>query len=140
MRRLQYFYRNARLAGASFDYHGQPLAILKGRIVAAMLFAGYYVAGYLNPIYGLVAAGVLALAVPFLISRSLRFRLYNSSYRGLRFEFLGSTKSAYWVFLALPVLSVFTFFLLIPFVQQRIKSISTVRRPTGRPRLRSARP
>ena len=29
VRRLEYFYRNTRVAGASFDYHGRPLAILK---------------------------------------------------------------------------------------------------------------
>ena len=121
VRRMEYFYRNTRLAGACFDYHGRPIAILKGRVVAAILFTGYYIAGYINPWYGLAAAGVLGLAIPYFISRSLRFRLYNSSYRGLRFEFLGSTKSAYWVFLALPVLSVFTLLMLVPFVQHRIK-------------------
>ena len=34
VRRLQYFYRHTRLAGAGFDYHGDPIAILKGRIIA----------------------------------------------------------------------------------------------------------
>ena len=29
VRRLQYFYRHTRLAGAGFDYHGDPIAILK---------------------------------------------------------------------------------------------------------------
>ena len=38
VRRLQFFYRHTRLDGASFDFHGQPLAILKGRIVALGLF------------------------------------------------------------------------------------------------------
>ena len=36
VRRLEYFYRHTRVAGASFDYHGRPLAILKGRIVAVL--------------------------------------------------------------------------------------------------------
>ena len=30
-RRLQYFYRNTHLAGASFDFRGDPKAILRGR-------------------------------------------------------------------------------------------------------------
>ncbi|MES2935280.1 MAG: DUF898 family protein, partial [Pseudomonadota bacterium] len=34
VRRLQYFYRNTRVADASFDYHGNPKAILKGRLLA----------------------------------------------------------------------------------------------------------
>jgi uncharacterized membrane protein YjgN (DUF898 family) len=134
VRRMEYFYRNTRLAGACFDYHGKPIAILKGRIVAAVLFAVYYISGYLNPFYGLGAAVVLGLALPYLISRALRFRFYNSSYRGLRFEFLGSTKSAYWTFLALPVLSVFTLFLLLPFVQQRIKRYTHAQAAYGQTR------
>ena len=48
VRRLQYFYRHTRLAGAGFDYHGNPIAILKGRIVGLVLFGLYSVAGYLN--------------------------------------------------------------------------------------------
>ena len=45
VRRLEYLYRNTRVAGASFDYHGRPLAILKGRIIAVLLFGGYTAAG-----------------------------------------------------------------------------------------------
>ena len=36
VRRLQYFYRNTRLDGASFEYHGTPIAILKGRVNASL--------------------------------------------------------------------------------------------------------
>lgn len=121
VRRLHYFYRNTRLAGAEFDYHANPVAILKGRIVAAILFAGYSAAGAVSPLFGLAAAGVVALVLPWLLARSLRFRLFNSSYRGLRFQFHGKTSSSYWVFLVLPVLSVFTLFTLVPFVHHRMK-------------------
>ena len=37
VRRLRYFYDNTSVAGASFDYHGNPVAILKGRILAVVL-------------------------------------------------------------------------------------------------------
>ena len=37
VRRLQYFHRHTRLAGAGFDYHGRPIAILKGRIVGLIV-------------------------------------------------------------------------------------------------------
>ena len=121
VRRLHYFYRNTRVAGAAFDYHGQPGAILKGRIVGAVLFAAYSTAGAVSPLFGLGAAALIGLALPWLLVRSLRFRLYNSSYRGLRFGFHGRTSTAYWVFLCLPILSVFTLFLLVPFVHQRLK-------------------
>lgn len=121
VRRLQYFHRHTRLAGAAFDYHGEPLAILKGRIVAVFLLVIYTLAGQAGPVFGLGAFGVIALVLPWLLTRSLRFRLYNTSYRGLRFDFRGSTAEAYWVFLALPMLSFFTLFLLAPFCHHRIK-------------------
>ena len=121
MRRLQYFYRHTRVAGASFDYHGKPIAILKGRIIASGLLACYYVAGTISPTFRIVALGLVALVLPWLLARSFRFRFHNSSYRGIRFAFSGSTRSAYWVFLGLPALSMFTLFTLVPFWHQRMK-------------------
>ena len=109
------------MAGASFDYHGRPLAILKGRIVATLLFGGYYAAALISPMMGLAAAGVLAAIMPWLLNRSLMFRLHNSSYRGLRFRFHGSTGQAYWVMLGLPVLAVLSLFTLTPLWHQRFK-------------------
>jgi uncharacterized membrane protein YjgN (DUF898 family) len=50
VRRLQYFHRHTRLAGAPFDYHGSPIAILEGRIVAVNLLLIYTLAGQLGPV------------------------------------------------------------------------------------------
>jgi uncharacterized membrane protein YjgN (DUF898 family) len=121
VRRLQYFYRNTRLSGASFDYHGEPLAILKGRIVGAVLFGFYSFAGFVSPLFAVAVAALIATVMPWMISRSLRFRLHNSSYRGLRFRFSGSTRSAYWIFLGLPVLTLLSLFTAAPFWHQRLK-------------------
>ena len=121
VRRLEYFYRYTRLAGASFDYHGKPLAILKGRILGAMLFGGYYAAGLASPEAGVAAFIALLLVLPFFIVRALRFRLYNSSYRGLRFRFAGGTGESYRVFLGLGLASLLTLFTLVPFWVHRQK-------------------
>lgn len=121
VRRLQYFYRNTRLAGASFDYHGQPKAILKGRIVAFGLFSVYNMAFQFNQILGLVIGLALSLVMPWLLMRSLRFKLYNSSYRGLRFDFAGSARGAYDAFLKYPIMAGLTAYLLAPLAHQRIK-------------------
>ena len=134
VRRLEYFYRNTRVAGASFDYHGRPLAILKGRIVAVLLFGGYSVAGAISPVAGLLAFVVLAGVMPFLINRSLRFRLYNSSYRGIRFQFHGTTGQAYWVFLALPILSVSTLMAFGPLWHHQLKEYQHTNAAYGRTR------
>lgn len=121
VRRMQYFYRNTRLAGASFDYHGRPLAILKGRLIALALLLVYNLAGTANPFLGLAVGAVIACLLPRLLLKSLQFRLHNSSYRGLRFRFNGSLRESYKVFLLLPLAALFTLYLLAPFCHQRIK-------------------
>ena len=121
VRRLQYFYRNTQLAGASFDYHGDPLAIFKGRLIAVGLLLLYNLAGAFSPPLGIVVALVLLAFLPRLLLRSLQFRLHNSSYRGLRFRFTGKLKESYLVFLWLPLATLLTFYLLAPFCHQRIK-------------------
>ncbi|WP_319243034.1 YjgN family protein [uncultured Propionivibrio sp.] len=121
VRRLQYFYRNTQLAGASFNYHGNPRAILKGRLIAVAMLVAYQVAGGIHPGLGLLVAVALALVLPRLLLRSLQFRLANSSYRGLRFHFDARLKDAYRVFLGWPLLAFVTIYLLAPFCHQRLK-------------------
>ena len=121
VRRLQFFYRHTRLAGAGFDYHGDPIAILKGRLIALVLFGLYSSMGYVGTWMTLVILVIFAVLLPWLLGRSLRFRLHNSSYRGLRFRFHGTTKQAYWIFLAMPLLMVVTLFLLGPLWHHRLK-------------------
>jgi uncharacterized membrane protein YjgN (DUF898 family) len=121
VRRLQYFYRNTHLADASFDYHGTPIAILKGRLIAFGLVVLYNVTLEFNPVLGLAIGLLLALVMPWLLMRSLQFKLYNSSYRGLRFGFAGNSRGAYRAFLLYPILAAFTLYLLAPLAHQRIK-------------------
>ena len=120
VRRTQYFYRHTSVAGASFDYHGNPVAILKGRIIALTLFVGYSVASNLNPIAGLAVFAVLMAVMPWLLVRSYRFKLHNASYRGLRFSFHGSTGDAYVYFLLLPLASYVSLGFLWPLAHQQI--------------------
>jgi uncharacterized membrane protein YjgN (DUF898 family) len=121
VRSLQYLYRNTHLDNASFEYHGVPIAILKGRIIAVVLLAIYTIAGSINPKAGLAIGLIIGLLMPWLIVRSLRFKLHNSSYRGLRFAFVGDDRSAYRVFLMWPILAALTLYLLAPFTHWRIK-------------------
>ncbi len=121
VRTLQYFYRNTRLGGASFDYHGSPTAILKGRAIIFVLALAFNLSGRVSPVLTLLLLAAIGLVFPWLLVRSLRFRMANSSYRGLRFAFTGKDAEAYKVFLLWPVLTAFTFYLLAPFAHQRFK-------------------
>ncbi|OJX05328.1 MAG: hypothetical protein BGO72_14000 [Burkholderiales bacterium 70-64] len=121
VRRLQYFHRHTALAGTAFDYHGKPIAILKGRVIAVLLLAAYEIAMRLSVAAGLVVGALLAAALPLLLMRSLRFRAHNTSWRGLRFAFDGQRGGAYRVFLLWPALSAVTLGLLAPLWHQRMK-------------------
>jgi uncharacterized membrane protein YjgN (DUF898 family) len=83
VRKLKYFARNTRLADASFDYHGDPIAIFKGQLLVLALF---FVANLHPGLLGVSTAIGLAL-LPWVLQRSIGFRLRNTSYRNIRFGF-----------------------------------------------------
>lgn len=95
VRRMQYFYRNTHLAGAAFNFHGRPGVILRGRLVAAAIALAYHYAFGFSVTIGLAVIAAILLALPYLMMNALRFRLRNTSYRGLRFGFSGSALRAY---------------------------------------------
>lgn len=98
VRKLKYFYSNTQVAGHALDFHGQPKQMLRGFLLMAAFFLTYSLAGQASPVAGGIFGLVLAAAWPALLRASLRFRLANTSWRGLRFEFKGSLKDAYLVF------------------------------------------
>jgi len=95
VRRLQYFDRNTQLNGVAFNFHGNPMAIFKGRLVALVLFVAYHYAFGFSKAFGVTVITVLFLTLPWMLRSALQFRLRNTSYRGVRFYFGGSLKEAY---------------------------------------------
>ena len=99
VRRLRYFYANTSLTGSTFDFHGAPAAILRGRIIALVILIGYTQAPKISlTLYGVVAVFILTI-FPWLYWRSLRFRMGNTSFRGARFNFTGDLGTAYQILL-----------------------------------------
>ncbi|RCS57361.1 YjgN family protein [Parvibium lacunae] len=125
VRRLQYLYRNTQLNGSPFDYHGDPMAILKGRAIVVGLVILNNVLGGLHPLLAAFAGIALGLALPWLMIRSLHFRLRNTSYRSLRFGFYGTYKEAIRLFWTWPILLVITLFTTLPLWLQRLKTFQT---------------
>ncbi|OQX06177.1 MAG: hypothetical protein BWK76_26555 [Desulfobulbaceae bacterium A2] len=110
VRREQYFHRNTLLAGSGFDYHGNPVAILKGRLIAWLLFAAVAVSQQFSPIlYGVLLLCLVPVA-PWLILRSLKFRAANTSYRGLRFHHRGTYRQSLGAFVGHGLLVLLTGF------------------------------
>jgi uncharacterized membrane protein YjgN (DUF898 family) len=122
VRRLQYFYRHTELAGSTFDFHGSPKSILIGRILALIMLIAYNYSVRMHSLYTLVIVAGIGVVMPWLLRSSLRFRLYNTSWRGTRFHFRGAVASAYRVFLLNGFLTLITMYCLAPFMHQRVKA------------------
>lgn len=99
VRKLRYFYGNTHVAGHALDFHGDPKRMLRGFLLMAALFLAYNMALKVSPVAGGIAAVIFMAVWPALLRASMQFRLANTSWRGLRFQFTGSMKDAYMVFL-----------------------------------------
>ena len=97
VRRKKYFYRNTTLDGHNFDYHANPVAILKGRLIAVPVLGLYIGAGYVSLTAQIVIMALIGLALPWLIVRSQIFNRRNTTYRNVRFDFAPRFREAYWV-------------------------------------------
>jgi len=95
VRKAQYFRANTELAGHVFGYHGNPKAILRGRILALVLFSLYSWGFAFSRASGLVTMAVLTVVGPWLFMRGQQFALANTSFLGLRFGFRAEPLVAY---------------------------------------------
>lgn len=121
VRNTQYFYGNARVNNAAFQYLASPIVILKGRLIAFAVFALYILLASFYPIFEAVFILLLAGLMPFVVVRSMRFRMRNTAYRNIRFNFTGSYGEAAVIFLILPIIVPLTLGLMYPYWQFRAK-------------------
>jgi len=122
VRTHRYFYGHTRIDGHSFDYLATPIQILKGRILAVIVFFIYTFSISFMPILGLFIAIGFIFLMPWIINQGLRFNLRMTRHRNVRFAFKGSYGEAFVNFILLPIASVFTLYLLMPYVIKRIDS------------------
>ena len=87
VRKARWFAQHTLLLGDRFDFHGRPLRILLGRLFALGLFALWTFAFDVSATLGLAMLALLCVVGPLLFASAQRFRLSNTSWRGLRFAF-----------------------------------------------------
>jgi uncharacterized membrane protein YjgN (DUF898 family) len=102
VRREKYFRQNTYIGDSNMDYHGDPKSILFGRIFALGLLA-ISLATNFSVALAFGAAVVVALALPWAMRSSIKFRFHNTSYQGLRFGFAGTVGRAYAIALPLSI-------------------------------------
>jgi uncharacterized membrane protein YjgN (DUF898 family) len=126
VRKLRYFYSSTTLAGSAFGYHADPVRILKGRLIAAVLAAAYFGATRISPIATLIAVVVIALAMPWLLVKSRMFTMRVTSWRGLRFDFAPDYAGAYRTLLGWGLVGIISLGFMMPrFVCERYRFIVT---------------
>src|SRR5712671_4778243 len=120
VRKRRYFYGHTRIDGEGLEYRANPIAILKGRIIAVVLFGAFSIVGRFAPLYIWVFYAVLLIAGPWLIVRSLAFNAYNTAYRNVRLRFSGSYATCLKLVLGYGLLTVVTLTLAFPFLKRRL--------------------
>jgi uncharacterized membrane protein YjgN (DUF898 family) len=106
VRKARWFAQNTSLAGDHFDFHANPKRILIGRLVAVGLLVLWSVSFKISAWFGLAVLALFCVVGPLLFASAQRFRLANTSWRGLRFGFDAPRTTVYWVLV--PVLLVWT--------------------------------
>lgn len=115
VRRKKYFYNNTLIANVGFDYHANPIGILKGRVIAFVFFLGYAFSQNIHPYLPAIFMLVFFIALPWLVIRAAVFNARNTSHRGLRFDFAGTLGQSIKVFILYPLLTVFSLGLAAPY-------------------------
>ena len=115
VRTRKYLYGNTELAGARFDYHADPIKILKGRILVAAIFIGYSLGGKISPFIAVLFLLLFWSLFPWILVRALIFNLTNSSYRNVRFGFDKDYKGSYAAYIKGALVSIFTLGLATPY-------------------------
>jgi uncharacterized membrane protein YjgN (DUF898 family) len=118
VRKQQYFHRNIVLAGSGFDYHGTPMAILKGRLLIFGFFLLYNLLASIAPFIALAMMVGFVIAMPWIVRQALRFRAWNTSYRNLRFHFSGTVGGAFGAFVVRPIVGTLLLGLGLPWAMQ----------------------
>jgi len=124
VRTNRYLYRCVKLDDSGFDYHGSPIAILKGRIITVCLIAALNIAPQVHLALYLVVLVLFLVIMPWLVTRSLAFRMRNSSWRAIRFQFKGRVAEAAKCLYAYGLLSMITLFLAYPVQYREIKKFT----------------
>ncbi|UMO87954.1 DUF898 domain-containing protein [Pectobacterium sp. PL64] len=110
VRRRRYFYGNTEINGDRFDYHADPIQILKGRLLVIAGIILFYIILSFSPVLATVIALAFAALVPIIVIRNWRYDAIMSSYRGIRFNYHCQTGRAYWVLLLCPILLLLAFY------------------------------
>ncbi|MBP6850926.1 MAG: DUF898 domain-containing protein [Rhodoferax sp.] len=98
-RRMAYFQNNTLIGDDPLGFHADPWKMFRGYLVVMVLGVAYWAITNFLPSIGWMALVLVAALWPLLWRASLQFRLRNTSWRGVRLDFVGDTRGAYFALL-----------------------------------------
>jgi uncharacterized membrane protein YjgN (DUF898 family) len=119
VRKKRYLHHHTRVAGSGFEFRGSPLAILRGRVIAVLVFGGIALGRHVMIEVQLGFIALLVLLTPWIAVASARFNARNTFWRNVAFDFDGRLGAAVKVFLGCGAIAVATLGLAYPWFRAR---------------------
>jgi uncharacterized membrane protein YjgN (DUF898 family) len=114
VRRNRYFYGNTVVLGRAFEYHATGMQIFLGRLIVIGFFIVVNILSIIHPLFSLVTTVLILIALPWLLKRGLRFSARVTSYRNVRFDFVGTAGGAFVAILLGSMVAFISFGILAP--------------------------
>jgi uncharacterized membrane protein YjgN (DUF898 family) len=122
VRRLRYLYGSTSIAGSAFEYHGRPIQILKGRLIAVGFFVIYAWVTQVWPLTTLLFIPVFMFLVPLVILLSRRFQMRMTSWRNIHFGFHGDYAGSLAAYIGWGIVAVITLYIMMPYwIYKRVR-------------------
>jgi uncharacterized membrane protein YjgN (DUF898 family) len=131
VRNKQYFYRNTTVDGTSFEYLANPIAILKGRIIAAVALGVFFASQHYSLVLYAILAVVFILVTPWVWVKALAFNARNSAWRNIRFAFTGRAGEAAATYLGMLALTAVSCGFAYPYAEWRMTNFIAYRHLYG---------
>jgi uncharacterized membrane protein YjgN (DUF898 family) len=110
-----YLYGHTRVGPHALSFLGDPIAILKGRLVVVSILLVLVVLASAAPtLYAVALAGTYLVGLPLLMPRALRYQARTTALAQTPFSFSGSSKGAFVAYVVGPLGSLLSLGLLLP--------------------------
>ena len=122
VRNMKYFYQNTSIDGHIFDYTAKPIQILKGRVIAVTVLLLYFLLVSIYDSFSIILPIALVFLTPWLINQSMRFNMRVTTYRNIRFNFVGDYFESFTRFILYPILVILTLYIAAPRMHKSINN------------------
>jgi uncharacterized membrane protein YjgN (DUF898 family) len=95
-RKSRYLAQNISLGGHQFNVNLDPIALLKGRLLALALLIAFGILALMVPIARPFIILLSFAVLPWLLSRAIAFRWWRTAFANKQFGYLPNAKALYW--------------------------------------------